>query len=145
MTEENQIAEMKTNSLPYIMLDGSFVVASSTLKIQQGVVMNFDDARLDVYGRLETDGVIFDTVNNTRLGTKNGVYFKPESTSYIKNSEFNNMYKAVSYESSSINLDNVIFRNNEWAVFADGNSVVETANSIIFDDTNTATSTIPLF
>ncbi|AKM84053.1 TPA: hypothetical protein DCZ46_01850 [Candidatus Campbellbacteria bacterium] len=165
ITETGMTNVMKKNQLPYVLDDSNVsVVASSTLKIDPGVVIKFGDRMFLVEGNLEINGsdsekVLFTSISDNSDGTnvlgleqpeeigigkRIGTYLKDGSTSSIKNAEFRYMRYGVKYENSPINLENVVFRNNDTAIYADLDSVIQKAENIIFEDNN-ATSTIPLY
>src|SRR3989339_891702 len=164
LTETDTTGILKKNNLPYVVDSNVSVVASSTLKINPGVVVKFKDKQFDVYGALEINGgegerVLFTSLDDDSDGTDvnndvqpddisigqwTGTYLHPMSSSSIKNAEFSYMKYGLLYEDSPINLENVTFKNNQWGVFADTNSVLQTANNIIFEN-NTSTSTVPLW
>lgn len=166
--EENLLGVLKKNSLPYVFTTGDLntVVVSSTLAIDPGVVIKFDNnSKLEVSGRLEVNDeegekVLFTSINDDSDGVdvnndgnnepsvvgQTGVYLKPTSTSKIQNSEFRYLFNALNYDNSPINLKNVTFKNNDTAIFVNGEAIVDTveAGTIEFVD-NVATSTVSLW
>jgi len=164
ITQENATTTLDMNSLPYLIIDSDITVsASSTLVVGQGAIFKFKDKHLNVRGRLVVDGangtpVIFtsayddsdgnDALNDgPSVGSANryqGLYMKSGSSSDIDNAEFRYLYRGVSYENPSpIDLENVLFSNNDLGVSAVPGETILKADNITFVD-NVATSTIPL-
>ncbi|OGD70599.1 hypothetical protein A3I18_01260 [Candidatus Campbellbacteria bacterium RIFCSPLOWO2_02_FULL_35_11] len=164
ITEVGMTNIMKKNQLPYVLYDtGVNVVASSTLKIDPGVVIKFGNEKFVIEGSLEMgdlngERVLFTSYVDNSDGTNvfgleqpeeigigkwTGTYLEDGSISTIKNAEFRYMKYGLKYENSAINLENVMFKNNDQAIFADEGSFVQTAQNIIFEG-NIATSTVPL-
>src|SRR3989338_6863000 len=164
ITEVGMTNIMKKNQLPYVLYDtGVNVVASSTLKLDPGVVIKFGNEKFVIEGSLEMgdlngERVLFTSYVDNSDGTNvfgleqpeeigigkwTGTYLEDGSISTIKNAEFRYMKYGLKYENSAINLENVMFKNNDQAIFADEGSFVQTAQNIIFEG-NIATSTVPL-
>ncbi len=153
------------NGLPYyINSSGTKVFQDSTLSIDPGVVVKFNGKWMNVFGNLYINGTVADPVIFTSasddsdgndmmndggikayVAVGNVVYLKNGATSEIKNTEFRFMKTALSYDNSPIYLDGVTFSNNELGVSAGPGETILKANNIIWtNNTNTATSTIPL-
>jgi hypothetical protein len=158
----NGTTTLQKNDLPYFINTSVNVNASSTLAIDPGVVIKFNNNGLDVYGRLDINGTVGEPVILTSslddsdgndamndgattgmIQSNNFVRLNSGSTSEIENAEFRYMNTALSYTSSPIYLDGVTFSNNKLGVFADTSETILKANNITWDN-NTATSTIPL-
>lgn len=165
ITQEGLENILKKNQMPYVVdFSELTVLASSTLKIDPGVTIKMGNKKFNVYGNidignLEGERVLFTVVsddsdgfdvdNNPQpedisFGKWSGLYLKDGSTSSIKNAEFRYMRYGVKYENSLINLENVVFKNNDTAIDADLDSVIQKAENIIFEGNN-ATSTILLY
>jgi hypothetical protein len=165
ITKEGLENTLKKNQMPYVIdFSELTVLASSTLKIDPGVTIKMGNKKFDVYGNidignLEGERVLFTVVSDDSdgfdvdnspqpedisFGKWNGLYLKDGSTSSIKNAEFRYMRYGVKYENSPINLENIVFRNNDTAISADLGAIIQKAENIVFDGNN-ATSTIPLY
>ncbi|MDD2935181.1 MAG: lamin tail domain-containing protein [Candidatus Pacebacteria bacterium] len=165
ITKEGSENTLKKNQIPYVIDFFELIVsASSTLKIDPGVTIKMGNKKFNVYGNidignLEGERVLFTVVSddsdgfdtdnypqpeNISFGKWNGLYLKDGSTSSIKNAEFRYMRYGVKYENSPINLENVVFKNNDTAIYADLGAVIQKAENIVFEGNN-ATSTIPLY
>jgi len=151
------------NALPYYVNSaGTKVHSNSTLAIDSGVVIKFNGKWMDVFGKLDVNGTIGEPVIFTsasddsdgndmlndgaasgQVAVGNVVYLKSGSTSEIENTEFRFMETALSYNTSPIYLDGVIFTSNTLGVSADPSETIIKAENVTWTN-NTATSTIPL-
>ena len=163
ITQGGGRATLKANGLPYVFNIGTVTaVASSTLTIEPGTTVKFEEQTLDVFGDLNIGGaggiVLFTSSSDDSDGNDvhgngatvgnigwrpQGTRLKPGSTSRIENTEFRFMRTALTYDNSPIYLDTITFSNNNLGVSAAAGETILRANNITFTN-NTATSTIPL-
>ena len=124
--------------MPYVFNIGTVTaVASSTLTIEPGTTVKFEEQTLDVFGDLNIGGaggiVLFTSSSDdsdgndvhgngamsaTLAGDPQGTRLKPGSTSRIENTEFRFMRTALTYDNSPIYLDTITFSNNNLGVSA---------------------------
>ncbi|MFH1956807.1 MAG: hypothetical protein ABIJ28_04125 [Patescibacteria group bacterium] len=145
------------NDLPYFLWGGEEpkVAASSTLEIGPGVVFKFSKVnhtgQLEIYGNFIVSGtgpdsVIFTSIYDgldgveADMGQWNGIFMKPGSYSDIRGASFKYANIALIYQNSPVNLSNVKFFQNNLGIYADPDSIIETAESIEFLD-NVSTTT----
>lgn len=147
-------ATLKPNPLPYILNYSISVASSTTLTIEPGVTIKcgggYWGGRLDVSGNLLVNGisagnVIFTSSSaSPNPGDWQGIRLYSGSYSNIKGATFGYAEKALVYENSPVNLENVKFENNKLAVQADAGSLLDGVifNTIEFLD-NAATTSPP--
>jgi len=152
LTRPNETATLKPNPLAYILDSySSTVVASSTLIVRPGVVVKGNyDSRLYVDGTLALQGlnpgdIVFTSLyDNPRPGYWQGIIANPGSVTDIKGATFAYADKAISYYNSPIKLENVDFKNNNLAVWADAGTLSQTITALLVnflnDDLNAATT-----
>ena len=136
VTVANSTTTLKSNPLPYVLRVQVNVVASSTLVVESGTIIKAtkigSTAFLNVYGRFITSGlsssdILFDSDMPTQnKGDWGGIKMNPGSYSNINGVTIGHADTALTYENSVINLSNVKFLNNNLAISADADSVVQT-------------------
>lgn len=164
IAQGNSTTTLFTNNIPYVInIDDVKTTASSTLAIDEGTTVKFEDKELQIYGRLvilgtqgspvlftsaydDSDGndALNDGVSEGRVSGNQGVYMKSDSSSDIDYAEFRYMKTATSYANPSpIDISDIIYSYNDLGVYAAQGETIIRAYNITFND-NTATSTISL-
>ena len=132
------------NPLPYILEKGLTVSENSTLEIGPRAVFKFDGGGIGGSGQIninggdnEADRISFISISDSVV-SQSGMGFS-SSTPVIKNAEFRYLDRALSFTNCDLvdlNLENVLFENNTWSIYADNqNAQVTFVDNLVFATT----------